>query len=104
MKLLHASQAPPARTGLRRREGLAGAAAWALAGTAWAHAPASAPLLPAVRDEDAQLQLALCRRVFEALARWGEPLPASDLQAVQQLAARGPQGSQGPQGPAGLTR
>ena len=81
--------APLAVTGLRRRDSLAGAAAWALVGTASAHAPAPAPLLPALGADDAQPQLALCRRVFEALARAGEPLPAQDLAAVETLAAQG---------------
>ncbi len=82
--------APPVpKPAVRRREWVAGALALAAAPSAWAHAARGSDVLPALNDADAQPQLELARRVIVALARLGEPLPATDVAAIDTLAQAG---------------
>ncbi len=73
----------------RRRAWVAGALMLAAAPGAFAHAPRGEDALPALTPADAQPQLELARRVMAALARLGEPLPAADMAAIDELAAAG---------------
>jgi hypothetical protein len=78
---------------LRRRDWIVGAAAFAGGASAWSNAaiPADAAAdFPAFAgDRDALPQLEHARRVFEVLARLGEPLPAAETEAIQTLVDAG---------------